>query len=273
MIERERYMEFKRIDNETVRCIINEEDMKEYNIEIDDFLKNRGKIQEFLHQIVERAVDEVGYNPKNGMLAMQVMPLPRNRIAITFSEKSTIGMEDILRQVNDVLGGTGDMNTEELLHQFDDMTNEEKAEAFDKFIKNTIQDAADELEEVNYSEKSNQEETKPTKEKKHVTVSDDSRMAIYHFTSFDHLEQFCQGISRRLPLKSALYKKGQENHYYLVLEKGRVSEENYKKILDSAVEFGTFDSNNAIRLAFLEEHFTCLISQKATKVIGKLGME
>lgn len=66
-------MEFIRIDENTVRCIVTEEDMQEYDVEIDDFLKNRSKVQEFLHLIVEKASDEIGYEPKDGMLAMQIM--------------------------------------------------------------------------------------------------------------------------------------------------------------------------------------------------------
>ena len=74
-------MEFIRIDENTVRCIVNEDDMREYDVEIDDFLKNRSKVQDFLHNIVERASDEIGYEPKDGLLAMQIMMLPKNRLA------------------------------------------------------------------------------------------------------------------------------------------------------------------------------------------------
>ena len=50
-------MEFIRINENTVRCIVTEDDMREYDVDIDDFLKNRGKVQDFLHTIVERASD------------------------------------------------------------------------------------------------------------------------------------------------------------------------------------------------------------------------
>ena len=48
-------MRFRRIDDETVRCIVSKEDMMEYGIVLEDFFKNRSKIHDFLHMIVEKA--------------------------------------------------------------------------------------------------------------------------------------------------------------------------------------------------------------------------
>ena len=82
-------MKFRRIDKETVRCVLTEEDMRENGIEMDDFFKDRDKVRGFLEQLVERAKDEVGYEAKHGMLSLQIVPLPHNAVSITFVE--TVG--------------------------------------------------------------------------------------------------------------------------------------------------------------------------------------
>lgn len=263
-------MEFKRIDKETVRCIINEDDMKEFNIEMDDFLKNRDKIHEFLHQIVERAMEEVNYNPKNGMLAMQVMPLPGNRLAITFSEKSSAGLEDVLRQVNDALGGNKGANPDELMQQYDTMSEEEKAEAFDKFIKNTIQDATDELEEQKYRQSTSKQENKEVQSHNFSVAQSDSLQAVFRFKNLMDVEQFAKLIPLRLPIKSHLYKIEKDSMYYLVIQKARASLDNYKKILQLALEYAQAEAQSYARVAFLQEHATCLITEKALRVLAKL---
>lgn len=264
-------MEFKRIDEETVRCIINEDDMKEYNIEIDDFLKNRGKIQEFLHKIVEMAVDEVGYNPKNGLLAMQVMPLPRNRLAITFSEKGAEGMEDILHQINDALGGNGEMTPESMMSRYEDLSDLEKVEAFDKFIRNLIQDVTDEYEEKQYrKKKENMDGNKKKEEKKESKAKQEVNLQIYTFTSLTDLEAFSEIIPDSFQVRSTLYKLEKEALYYLVLEKGRLSKVNFQYVCDCANEYGRFHSENHTRVAYLKEHATRLIEKKAVKVFKNI---
>lgn len=261
-------MEFKRIDEETVRCIINEDDMKEYNIEIDDFLKNRGKIQEFLHKIVEMAVDEVGYNPKNGLLAMQVMPLPRNRLAITFSEKGSEGMEDILHQINDALGGNGEITPESMMSRYEDLSDIEKAEAFDKFIRNLIQDVTDEYEEQQYKKKKKEPHEKEDKNKKSKVV--ESVVQIYSFAKLSDIEKFSVILPESWVVKSTLFKSEKASLYYLVLEKGRLSKVNFQYVCDRANEYGKFHSENQARVSYLKEHATCLIDKKAIKVLRNI---
>ncbi|WP_312370925.1 adaptor protein MecA [Lachnoclostridium sp.] len=263
-------MEFKRIDDETVRCIINEDDMKEYNIEIDDFLKNKGKIQEFLHKIVEMAVDEVGYNPKNGLLAMQVMPLPRNRLAITFSEKGAEGMEDILHQINDALGGNGEFTPESMMSRYEDLSSIEKVEAFDKFIRNLIQDVTDEYEEQQYKKKKDENKNKEDKKGKHKQTVD-STLQLYTFATLTDVERFCVILPESWAIRSTLFKDEKEQLFYMALEKGRLSKVNFQFVCDRANEYGKFHSENQARVAYLKEHASCLIDKKAIKVMRNIA--
>ena len=45
-------MRFKRIDVDTVRCIISEEELMENGLEVDDFLQNDGRTESFLRKII-----------------------------------------------------------------------------------------------------------------------------------------------------------------------------------------------------------------------------
>ena len=90
-------MTFKRINQDTVCCILTEDDMLEYGVELEDFIMNKEKVQEVLHNIVERAVDELGLDmQRGGMLSLQIMPLPDNSVSIIFSEKGQINIMDMI---------------------------------------------------------------------------------------------------------------------------------------------------------------------------------
>ncbi|MBD5136164.1 MAG: adaptor protein MecA [Lachnospiraceae bacterium] len=97
-------MVFKRIGKDTVRCILTEQDMVENGLEIEDFFKDKDKVHDFLENIVEQAREEVGYEMKSGMLAMQVMPLPNKGLAITFSENADNSFNSVLEQIKEITG-------------------------------------------------------------------------------------------------------------------------------------------------------------------------
>ena len=229
-------MEFIRIDENTVRCIVNEDDMREYDVEIDDFLKNRSKVQDFLHNIVERASDEIGYEPKDGLLAMQIMMLPKNRLAITFSEKMEEGGElaDLIQQV----AGATLEKVASLKELFEDEESNEKSKPEKKDRKKKVQ-----------------------------TVS----MRIYKFDSMNEFEEFTKVISDKLNVKSSLFKDELSKHYYVVLEKGRLSKVNYNNVCRIATEYGKFISDKEDRKEYIEEHFACIIAGKAIKIMKKIN--
>lgn len=92
-------MKFKRIDEDTVCCLLTEEDIQEYGLETQDFLMDREKVHGFLETIVEQAKEEVGYESRSGMLAMQIAVLPDNGVAITFSEKEEDNVRNMIEQI------------------------------------------------------------------------------------------------------------------------------------------------------------------------------
>jgi len=226
-------MKFSRIDKDTVRCIITEEDMKEYGLKLEDFFNDKDKSREFLESIVEQAEKEVGYQVKNGVLAIQIMPLPSNGLSITFSENGSRNFMDIFEHI---VGATGDGPE----HQ-----------DFDKMI---------------LPKTDNKGKTKTKTIKQPV-------LKVYRFETLNDVEQYCCSITYDKLFTSQLYKDEKDKSYYLVIYKGRLSSEVFDRICGLAVEFGSFISTNAIYLAYCEEHYQCLIKKKAINVIRNIGMK
>ena len=59
-------MKFKRIDTETVRCLISEEELSENGLVLDDFFNNKGKTEEFVRRVIAMAEQEVDYRVQGG---------------------------------------------------------------------------------------------------------------------------------------------------------------------------------------------------------------
>ena len=89
-------MRFKRISTDTVRCIVTQDELKENGLEMDDFLSNNGRTEEFLRKMITLAEQEVGFKVQGGPLTIQVAVLPENKLALTFSEKQAGNLMEIL---------------------------------------------------------------------------------------------------------------------------------------------------------------------------------
>lgn len=97
-------MTFKKIDENTIRCVLTEDDMEENDIGLEDFFSsNREKIHNFLETIMERAKEEIGYENDGSVLSMQLMPLPRNGLAITITGSRDDELGDVLGNVQNIL--------------------------------------------------------------------------------------------------------------------------------------------------------------------------
>ncbi len=92
-------MEFKRINDVTIRCILTPEDMKEYNLELDDFFNNNDKFRTIITDILMKAKEEIDYEVNENALSVQIMPLPSKSIAITFSDTPEDALEDIVSRI------------------------------------------------------------------------------------------------------------------------------------------------------------------------------
>ena len=79
----------------------------------------------------------------------------------------------------------------------------------------------------------------------------------------------CTVSSRTWGITNALYKNKEDGTYYLVLEKGRCSEEKYRSLLNLLMEYSVFDSSKEERVAFIREHYSVVIGSNAINVVKK----
>ena len=274
-------MEFERIDAGTVRCILNKEDLEAYNVKIDDFFKNSSNIYDFMHEIIEMAEQEVAYKPDGNMLSMQVALLPENKLALTFYESQRDSIEGMLGHIKNVVGDIEDIIPEKLKEQLEGMTDEEKIESYDKYMRKAIEDAVDESEEEAYrktaqeaqkAEKAMKKEKQSgQKSEKKVVEKAPSYLRIFRFENLDDVGKFALTVPEKVNVKSYLYKDPKSGYFYLTFEKGRISKVNFERLCYGITDYAQFVSDQPMRVTYMEEHFECMIAKKAIKVMRMIG--
>lgn len=215
-------MKFKKIDENTIRCVLTETDMEENDIGLEDFFSsNREKIHGFLETIMDEARREIGYENDGSMLSMQLMPLPHNGLAITI----TVTGED---DFNDMIG-----NVKNILK---DMRGQLSGE-YDE------DDDTDENDGITYE------------------ISQ-SLCRVYVFDSLSDVENYCQAVCGRVKnLKTSLYRDG-EGKYYMEISKGRASKAVYETACGQAQEYARTKEASELFVNYMREHFERIISKR-----------
>lgn len=256
-------MKFRRIDDETVRCVLTEEDMRENGIEMDDFFKDRDKVRGFLEQLVERAKVEVGYEAKHGMLSLQIVPLPHNAVSITFSEKEDGGFRDVFEHIKDIVTELGDNGILDYIDGIDKLDDDDKMKMVEEFMDKYQNSPVHNKNEVSriVKELSKQETEKPK------TAKNDSwKLGVYQYKDLDTIIESCKVFPDDIACKSSLYREERSNSYYVIIEKKKGGN-NIEQFVNRLVEYSTRIPDAQKKKAYLEEHALCMIGKNAIETL------
>ena len=226
-------MRFKRISTDTVRCIVSQDELMENGLNMDDFMSNSGRTEEFLRKMLTQAEQEVGFRVQGGPLTIQVAALPENNLALTFSEKQT---------------GSNFMELLEGLRSA--MSN--------------LSDA------VNEKAKDKQEGTQGTDQQ--ADGERNSYLLEFHgmedLRAF--CLNVAEEAEEELGMDSALYYLEEDGIYGLILQKGKMEKKQLCLVVSASMEFLEAASANEMQIAYIQEHGKCMLDNRAITQLQKL---
>ncbi len=222
-------MKFKRINVDTVRCLVSEQELMDNGLAVEDFLQNDSKTEAFLRRVISQAEEEVGYKVKGGNISIQVSVLPDHVLALTFSEKPDAGILGMLENLKSAVENFSKSMKEESVGVGDGMDVFRAAKSAD----------------------GNKKETGASKED--VFAGRSSKYQIC-FDSLDIAADYCTAVTLEVPLENCLYKLESERAYFLLLDRGDMDDRQLCRLLSTALEFapGIFSSNTLE--AYVREH-------------------
>lgn len=245
-------MKFKKIDQYTVRCVLTEEDMIENNIEIEDFFHDRAKVHDFMEILIDKAKDEVGYELNEDVLSMQIMPLPKNGLAITITGKNENDLSKMISEVSNI----GEMIEEEN----DDEENDDEGMSFMEQLKNLSSTLSD--KQVNREEK--------VQDRRSALAAMPKAIMVLEFDSMKDVENLCARMAKPKYISSDLYKDECNNIYYMIFSQKRLRIQTFSHICGIAIEYGRCKYRDEAGAAFVKEHMTKLIEGNAVFKMRKI---
>lgn len=230
-------MKIERIDDKTVKCFISNEELEEFDITYKDFITRSEKAKEVVEEIIEQAIEEVGYKPPQFAMDMQIMMMPEKGMVLTLSEKTP---EDI-------------KNNPALMDYLKEM-RKTLEEHFGGMIETHGLPVGGDGAQAGEDATKNTENKQPD-------------FAIFKMNSLRDLTDYARILPKNLRVESCLYvDKGE---YYLFLQKGHASYKRYSRACVQALEYGVLFGATEDKIVYLDEHAECLIPEKA---IAKLRL-
>lgn len=79
-------MKFRKINDNTINCIITQDDLKKHGINLDDLFDRKKNAVEFIKAIILKAARSVNLNIKNEYTSMRLSVLPDQSVSLTISQ-------------------------------------------------------------------------------------------------------------------------------------------------------------------------------------------
>lgn len=292
-------MEFRRINKDTVTCIITEDDMDEQGIKLEDLFEKKKEAMEFLHEVMRKAEEEVDYKPTGSFMPMQITVLPDHSISLTLSENASASFGEILKNLTDKAGIKIPKN---VLEDIGDASNDERINRLNEYLKSLKQLAGsvkDIMEEsglagnpdkisLNKNETIENNKAKAYKissgAKKNPAVLEEEAKEkrdrerlkfheyIFRFEDLRTVISFCAKAPKDIEISSALYKNEKDGRFYLDLKRDNEDPKVFASLFTMAYEFAHFQATNKNVIAHMKENYELLIPEDAINKLSEAAV-
>ena len=236
-------MQFRKISDTKIHCVISQEEMWEKGIEIDDFLDHREKTEEFLREILAEAKYELDLKDMGHFFSVQMSIMPEGDVSLVISgEKS-----------NDVEGALAEFGKK--LQDFKEIMSEAK-----KQLEQKQQEEQPETKEPT--------EEQPAQDKAQDNMPDVLQIPIWvKVSSMDECIRLSQMLVAKLPLESAIYKY-QDSYFWRLafLQEEHQVAGTILVVSEFAQEVFTDDQGGGV----ITEHGKCIIAKEAVETLSAL---
>ncbi|SES08644.1 adaptor protein MecA [Lachnobacterium bovis] len=241
-------MEFSRVGQHTIKCVITEDEITGLGYSIDDIMSNGDKTQEFMNHIFDLAEQEFDMDFELGVKTVRADFLPNHTVSLTFSEKKGESVTDHIKDlVNGLLNAIPQDKWDEIKpYAQDESYSETKGD-------NSSSSSKREQKKQNNSSSSLNEKVEET-EISYV-------VAMMSFSDFSCLENFAKRVNLETRVDNSLYKI--KNKYVLVLDLSDCEEEEVLHLSVLADEYSDKIEVGPERESYIREHGKCIIVRQA----------
>ncbi|MCR4674663.1 MAG: adaptor protein MecA [Lachnospiraceae bacterium] len=243
-------MKFTKLNENSIRCVISQDEMTEYGVNLDDLMDDREKAEDFLRVILDEAKTEVDFHTSGEALNVQLSIMPDGDIALMISDDQNSAIRAMLSQFKDKL------------KDFSELINEEKEKKENLHKKGTT--------EVKPYEPVPFDQVVETTKEVLESAAEDDPLEMTLWSEFDNLDD-CVRLAKALrhlgDAKSMLFKF--DDHYFLSMTLVQTKRQMAKNVF-AVAEFSNQVFNDADLAARLNEHGQLILDGHALRDLQEL---
>ncbi len=277
-------MKFTRVNKDTVNCIITEDDMDEQGLKLEDLFQKSKEAMDFLHDVMEKAVEEVDYKPAGDFTPMQITVLPDHSISLTLSENLDGAFADMLKNLTEKAGLKLPKN---FLEELGDVPEEDRIPKLSEYLQNlkdftnSVRDMAmkvnDEMEEALGDTTPVKKGNRKTKIESKEPATENSELErlkfqafVFEFDSLRTVISLAKQVPDCVNMASALYKNPATGKFYMFFDRKDEKAKTFASVFSICYEYGIFVTTKAMTILHMDENYECVIRENAIESLKAL---
>lgn len=274
-------MYYWKLDEETIRCLINKNEIKNMGFDVQHLLNDNDQMHSFLDAIVKNSENYIEWHTENGVQNYVARSLPADQYLITIS--CTLQDEAIDRDLDQIKRMTSALNakiTGERIAEVYALSGEEKEKAFEELsrdLQNVCMGKIDEesedsdtLQKQSKNSSGGMIDTEEVQPKETASEKNSLPARKITFNDFSELLSFCGLLEKRMFLPSRLYRA--KESYVLLVDLAACEDDSHAvSFMITAEEYGGVGSPVRYEEAYLSEHGQLLIEKDAIRVLNSMA--
>lgn len=266
-------MKFTKINDREIKCILTEDELVSFGIDLDDIIEKSERTKPFFRTIMDMAADHLGIKDEGGLhiASAQISVMKDNSISILFHSSDVadtirkypgIGdkINNIREKISNLIGEhkSEDTIASDLKHDILNILEEQlKAEG------NFSPEAMSQLKELH-------EEIDSGKGEDHDLEGTDKESFVVRFEKIDDCVEYCRLFGRGSNIASSLFKGNKTGNYYLFALRGGSLSENFKIAKLMANEYGVLESDSLSRRTYIVDNSELILSVDAIERLAQI---
>ena len=252
-------MKIKRINDNTISCIISPEDLRANGFRLDDFFERKKEAVDFIRETVAQAAISENFDLSGELTTMRVSVLPDHSLSLLITREDS--REGAAREVRKIAKSI----FESIAAHAKDKSGEEGSEdtkesgSASSLMKALLSDLSDKAGAEDAEDKAGQETTESMK----PAVAD---AFMFSFYSVRDAMDCCRVFAEAGPVESSLYYLKEDETYFLILRRTDKTPAGFEKRVLSANEFGELVTSEDQYIAFVTEHGICVAADHAIEM-------
>lgn len=244
-------MKIEKVNDHQIRCTLTREDLLSRELKISELAYGTDKAKDLFRDMMQQAACEFGFEAEDIPLMIEAIPLNAECIVL------------IVTKVED---------PEELDTRFarfaPSVSEEGQEEDGYSEITDEVMDLFERIHKTSPSEKTVIREADTPEEAKEEKEEDICR--IFSFSSISELTSLARIFGPGLVCENKLYKNDAKDQYLLVVNQRTLSAEAFGKVCNTISEYGATSKALQTGVAYMDEHFDCIIQEKALQTLAKI---